>query len=73
MVISFANEKLSGPIGVNQSIVIPVADLILFESSYVHLYVERQTGRQTETDRQMDGQRERERDRDPVFLRVICH
>ena len=33
LVISFANEKLSGPIGVNQSIVMPVADLILFESS----------------------------------------
>ena len=30
---SCANEKFNGPIGVNQSMVIPVDDLILFELS----------------------------------------
>ena len=32
---SCANEKFIGPIGVNQSTVSPVDDLILFESSNV--------------------------------------
>ena len=37
LVIGLAKEKLRGPIGVNQSMAIPVADRILFESSIVSL------------------------------------